>query len=36
MADNLSAALQGSTASASEGKNLMSMIITTLESIRSA
>ena len=35
MADNLSAALQGSTVSASEGQNLMSMTITTLESIRS-
>ena len=35
MADNLSAALQGSTVSASEGQNLMSMTLTTLESIRS-
>ena len=33
MADNLSAALQGSAVSASEGQNLMS--ITTLESTRS-
>ena len=35
MADNLSAALQGSTVSASEGQILMSMTLTTLESIRS-
>ena len=30
MADNLSAALQGSTVSASEGQSLMSMTVTTL------
>ena len=35
MADNLSASLQGSTVSASEGQHLMSMTVTTLESMRS-
>jgi hypothetical protein len=35
MADNLSAALQGSTVSASEGQSLMQMTVTTLQSIRS-
>ena len=35
MADNLSAALQGSTVSASEGQSLMHMTVTTLQSIRS-
>ena len=35
MADNLSASLQGSSVSANEGQNLMSMTVTTLESVRS-
>ena len=35
MADNLSAALQGSSVSASDGQRLMSVTVTTLESIRS-
>lgn len=35
MADNLSASLQGSSVSASEGQNLMCMTVTTLESVRS-
>lgn len=35
MADNLSAALQGSTVSATDGQSLMRMTVTTLESIRS-
>lgn len=35
MADNLSAALQGSTVSATEGQNLMRMTLAALESIRS-
>ena len=35
MADNLSASLQGSSVSTNEGQNLMSMTVTTLESIRS-
>ena len=33
MADNLSAALQGSTVSASEGQSLMHLILTTLQNI---
>ena len=35
MADNLSATLQGSTVSASEGKHIMNMTVKTLESMRS-